>query len=274
MKYIIIIASVIFVILVFFFIKLIIRKKRVKLILNALLPEKTDNVKRVNFEAISNLPEITKKYIKSNLRENAKQVKVIKIKMSGWINLNGKKMDLRAEQILNPSKGFVWKAKVKSGLMRISGHDYYYNNKAQMNFNLFGLFCVVNESNENIVRSAKGRAIIESIWLANTLLSETCKNIKETKENALIVTLGLDGEISDIKLNVSDEGKIKSGVMKRWGNENQDNEFRYMDFGFKVHETKEIQGYTIPVKMEAGWNFGTENYRPFIYFEFEKVELL
>ena len=68
-----------------------------------------------------------------------------------------------------------------------------------------------------------------------------------------------EGETDSLKLEIDDNGRIMSLVMKRWGNP-EGGDFHYTDFGGFVEEESTFNGYTIPSRIRAGWYFGSDRF--------------
>jgi len=86
------------------------------------------------------------------------------------------------------------------------------------------------------------------------------------------VAVELDGEKTEMMIKISSEGLPSEVVIQRWGDVNPEHKFMYTPFGMKFTRYEKIDGYTIPVEMSGGWNYGTERYMETVKLEFEKVK--
>jgi hypothetical protein len=62
---------------------------------------------------------------------------------------------MQAQEILT-SNGFVWKAKIGSGISQFQGADYYFNRSGRMQFTLLGFVPIVDVHDADTVRSVLG----------------------------------------------------------------------------------------------------------------------
>ena len=76
---------------------------------------------------VADLPEIGQRYFANAIAPGTLLNRVGRLEMEGSLILNGREMPMRAEQILAPLHGFVWRARAGSGLIGFSGSDGYRN---------------------------------------------------------------------------------------------------------------------------------------------------
>jgi hypothetical protein len=58
----------------------------------------------------------------------------------------------------------------------------------------------------------------------------------------------------------------------RWNNANPEKIYRYEPFGGYLSDFREVQGFRIPFQVEAGNQFGTDNYFPFFKAQLKAVK--
>ncbi|MFO8011460.1 MAG: DUF6544 family protein, partial [Dehalococcoidia bacterium] len=71
--------------------------------------------------------------------------------------------------------------------------------------------------------------------------------------------ISISGHASNIRLTVSDSGRLDSISVQRWGNPGGV-EFHLADFGGVVEREAAFSGYTIPSRLRVGWYFGTDKF--------------
>lgn len=177
----------------------------------------------------------------------------VKLKMTGEIRLK-KWTPFEAEQVVKAEKGFVWQARVKSGLAFITGFDQFIGEIGEMRWKLLGLFPVMSGTRHDISRSAKDRYAIEHIFLPTALARPS---IEWTIEENLI-SVKSPG-LSRVDLQINDIGAVQSVSMQRWGNPG-DSAVGLYPFGGFVDEESTWEGCTIPSQLRIGWHFGTDNF--------------
>lgn len=121
-------------------------------------------------ERLAELPDPAKRYLAHAIRPGAKLAGSVQLAMEGTIRLGLKWLPFRAEQVLAPPRGFVWRAFVRSGLMRMSGADHYAAGSGGVDFWLWGIIPMVRASSPDTSCAARGRLAAESFWLPSSLL--------------------------------------------------------------------------------------------------------
>ncbi len=212
------------------------------------------------------------KYYNASVSKDAGYAHAAEITMTGGFKLGDNWLDLKAEQVLFPEKGFVWKASIGSGLTFIKGFDFYYNKRGVVNFKVWGLIPVVKLEGEDIARASIGRLLAESILVPSAFFSEYGSLMTAIDKDTIKVAVELDGEKTEMMIKISSEGLPSEVVIQRWGDVNPEHKFMYTPFGMKFTRYEKIDGYTIPVEMSGGWNYGTERYMETVKLEFEKVK--
>jgi hypothetical protein len=264
---------ILFVIIFFLILSRVINDNRTADSVWKILGSSTDYVKK----EVKNLEikdPLVKKYYKASIGKEAEYTHAAQITMTGGFKLGDDWLDLEAEQILFPQKGFVWRASIGSGLSVIKGFDFYYNKKGMVNFKIWGIIPVVKLEGNDIDRASIGRLLAESLLVPSAFFAHYGHLMKSVDKETIFVPVELDGEKTGMKIKISPEGLPVEVVIQRWGDVNPGNKFMYTPFGMKFTGYKTIEGNTIPVEMSGGWNYGTEKYMETVKLKFEKVNFL
>ena len=112
-------------------------------------------------------------------------------------------------------------------------------------------------SGADISRSAAGRVLSEAGWLPSMLCDDTV-SWREV-DNRVYASHNFFSEKTELELSIDDEGRAKSFKLPRWGNPDNTT-FRPVDFGGFVDEERAFAGYVIPVRVRAGWYFGSDRF--------------
>lgn len=167
-------------------------------------------------------------------------------------------MPFSAEEVISWGHGMVWGAVMRMHALPIRGSDSLVNGQGAMRWKLFGVVPIVNAAGPDITRSAAGRVNIESIWLPSALSGDMVSwtGPDRTHPHARFAA---HNQISDIDYAIDERGRLQSVKMSRWGNPDG-SAFRYANFGGIVEQEGSFGGYTIPIRMRAGWHFGTDKF--------------
>jgi hypothetical protein len=112
--------------------------------------------------------------------------------------------------------------------------------------------------------SAYGRYIGEAvIWTPAALLPGPGVSWERVDDDTARVTVE-HGELTQaVDVTVDAQGRPVKVVFQRWSNANPDKVHRLQPFGALLSDFREVDGYRLPFRAEAGNLFGTGDYFPF-----------
>ena len=216
-------------------------------------------------ELLVGLPEPARRYFAFAIAEGTPLFTVAEIEMVGRFSLGSKDtpnyMDMTAKQVLAAPVGFVWKMSGGAFPMRMSGSD----SASWTRFWMAGLAPVARfGGNPDHRRSAFGRYIAEAaFWTPAALLPGPNVSWKAQSDSKARVTVQHDELVQAVDITVDADGRATRVDFQRWTNANSENAFRTQQFGGYLSGFKEFKGFHLPTHIEAGNNFGTEDYFPF-----------
>ncbi len=215
--------------------------------------------------SIKGLPEAARRYFLFSIAPGTPLQTVAEISMAGQFSLGNKEspnyMDMRAQQTLAAPYGFVWKMHASSGAMRISGSD----SASWTRFWIFGVVPVARMGGDSDhTRSAFGRYVAEAVfWTPAALLPGPGIEWQSVNENTARVIITHENLQQDVELIVDDVGRPTTVQFSRWSDANPEKIYRLQPFGGYLSEYRRFSGFTLPTHIEAGNNFGTDEYFPF-----------
>lgn len=220
--------------------------------------------KRFNLEIISDLPEPAQRYFRYVIQPETPLWPVTEIDMRGQFSLGSKSepnyQPMEARQILAAPEGFVWTMRTRGG-MPFSGSDTGHWTR----FRVFGLMPVARLGGDpDHRRSAFGRYVAEAaIWAPAALLPGSGILWSAVDHDTARVTVRHGDLEQAVDVTVDREGRPVEVSFQRWSNANPDKVHRLQPFGAVMSDFREVQGYRLPFRVEAGNMFGTEDNFPF-----------
>lgn len=190
---------------------------------------------------------------------------VANITMAGQFGMGTKAapnyLAMNATQTLAFPEGFVWAMSARRGLFCVSGSD----TESWTRFWLMGLLPVARlGGNADHRRSAFGRYVAEAVfWTPAALLPGPGIHWEQVGEHCARVTVSHRGLVQSVDLTVAPDGQPTQVCFDRWSNANPDKVYRLQRFGGYLSECREFAGFRLPARVEAGNNFGTDEYFPF-----------
>lgn len=215
-------------------------------------------------EMVADLPGPARRYFTYMILLGTPLFPVAEIDMVGQFSLGTKKdpryQPMDAHQILAAPEGFVWAMRTRGG-MPISGSD----SGQWTRFRIFGLFPVARQGGTpDHARSAFGRYVGEAvIWTPAALLPGPGIAWEAVNDDTARVTIRHGGLSQAIDVTVDAEGKPLTAVFQRWSNANPERQHRLQPFGAILSDFREVSGYRLPFRVEAGNMYGTDAYFPF-----------
>jgi hypothetical protein len=219
---------------------------------------------------IADLPEPARRYFLHSIQPGTRLASSAHLTMKGEFRTKpgGPWMPMTVEELLAPSQGFVWKARMGSGLMWIEGADHYVEGRGMMDFWLWGLFPIARAQGSDISKSALGRLAIEAIWVPSCLLPQRGTRWEAVDDRSAKVILVVDGEEFALTLSIDAQGRLLRAVVPRWGDAREKGRFEFLPFGSQPHTERAFAGYTIPAGLGVGWWPGEDR-----YFEFFRATI-
>ncbi len=217
---------------------------------------------------VAGLPEPARRYFNYAIKPGTPLLTVAEIDMTGQFSLGTKDdpryQPMEARQILAAPEGFVWAMRTRGG-MPVSGSD----SGSWTRFRIFGLVPVARLGGDpDHTRSAFGRYVAEAVsWTPAALLPGPGVTWEAVDETTARVTIR-HGDLSQaVDVTVDPEGRPVAVSFQRWSNANTEKVHRLQPFGAYPSDYREVAGYRLPFRVEAGNMFGTDAYFPFFIAE-------
>lgn len=214
---------------------------------------------------VADLPAVARRYFDSAIAPGTPLHRVVEIAMAGEFILNGRPLPMRAEQILAPPHGFVWRARIGRGALRFAGSDgYLAGEESWTRFRLLNLLPLVRTGgSEDHARAAAARMAMETIWLPAALLPQYGALWRQTGPDRAEVAFPAVPGIEPVAFRFDAEGRIIELTTQRWSDANPERRLRLHPFGGRMLAHGVHQGFTVPTEMEIGNSYGTPDYAPF-----------
>jgi hypothetical protein len=202
------------------------------------------------------LPEPVQRYLGYSIAPGTSLASAVRLRMRGSIRLAGWRA-FQADEVIARDRGMIWRAATRLFGMPIRGSDRLVDGVGAMRWRLLGFIPLTRASDVDVTRSAAGRLAAESIWLPS-MFCDPHIEWANGQSSSVHAKRSLAGQETDVALTLN-QGCIQSVALRRWGNPG-DGTFRYENFGAIVEREATFGGYTIPVRIRAGWYFGDERF--------------
>lgn len=218
------------------------------------------------------LPEPAQRYFRFVIRPGTPLRPVVELAMRGQFGLGTRAAPryqaMQARQILAAPHGFVWAMRTRGGLP-LSGSD----SGQWTRFRLFGLLPVARlGGSADHALSAYGRQAAEAVfWTPAAVLPGPGVAWETLDADTARVTLTRGALSQAVDVHVDAEGRPRRVSFQRWSNANPQRVYRRQPFGGWLADFREVDGYRLPFRVEAGNGFGTDDYFPFFIAEITEV---
>lgn len=223
---------------------------------------------RFSAAMVAGLPGPAQRYFTYAIQPGAPLLPVAEIDMAGRFSLGSKEapayQPMQARQILAVPEGFVWAMHTRGGLP-VSGSDA----AGWTRFRILGLLPVARLGGDpDHARSAFGRYVAEAVvWTPAALLPGPGVRWSAVDEHTARVTVQHRGLEQAVDVTVDAQGQPVQVSFLRWSDANPDKVHRLQPFGARPSDFRDVQGYRLPFRVEAGNFFGTDDYFPFFLAE-------
>jgi len=209
-------------------------------------------------EMVEELPEPARRFLLHAISPGTPLARSVELEMRGQMFLepDSDPLPIRAEQILAPPHGFVWRARVTEGFMRISGYDRYLDGEGAMLWRLLGVFPVVRAAGADVTRSAAGRLAMEGVLIPSSLVPGSGVVWEEVDADRARYRMAVDGEEVEVTVEVDPRGRPVRVSAMRWSDQVGPG---YDLFVVELAGELESGGYRIPSDIEAGWRLGADD---------------
>ena len=218
-----------------------------------------------SLDIVADLPEPARRFFAFTIAEGTPLYTVARLEMQGQFGMGDTAapgyMPMRAVQVLAAPYGFVWKMAAADGVMRMAGSD----SGGWTRFWLFGFAPVARfGGTTDHTRSAFGRYVAEAVfWSPAAVLPGPNVTWEEVSKNVARMTIRHNGLEQSVDVTMAENGRPLHVSFMRWSNANPDKVHRLQPFVGYLSEYREFNGFRLPTHVEAGNNFGTEDYFPF-----------
>lgn len=216
-------------------------------------------------DLVADLPDPARRFFLFAIADGTPLRAVANIQMSGQFALGAKEdpkyLPIRAHQVLAAPEGFLWKMRAQTSALMLSGSD----SGTWTRFWLGGLLPVARAGGTmDHAKSAFGRYVAEAVfWTPAAVLPGPGVTWSEVSPDTARVTIKAHGFEQSVDLQVAADGVPLRVSFMRWTNANPEGEFRSQPFGGTLSNFQRFDGFTLPTHVEAGNNFGSQEYYPF-----------
>lgn len=225
---------------------------------------------------VADLPEPARRFFEFAIAPGTPLLPVAEIDMGGEFSLGSREAPnyrrMEARQILAAPHGFLWRMRLAGGLP-MSGSDAGSESGSWTRFRIFGLFPIARMGNDaDHLRSAYGRCIAEcAFWTPAALLPAPHVTWQALDRDTARVTVVAGALSQSVDLTLNAEGQPSTVVFMRWSSANPEKQYRLQPFGGALSDFREVRGYRLPFRVEAGNMFGTGEYFPFYKAEVSDI---
>lgn len=165
-------------------------------------------------------------------------------------------------------RSFTWRARVAAGWLTVT--DRFAAGAGSTEGRLFGRRRLFGADDDNTIRSAAGRAALESVFAPMSLLPERGVTWRVEAEDVVVAAFDVPPERPEVRMRIGPDGAVRSVSALRWGNAGQ-RAYGYIPCGCEVHAERRFGAVVVPSSVTVGWWFGTPRYAPFFEAEVETL---
>lgn len=229
---------------------------------------------------VDQLPEPVQRYFRYTIRPGTPIRTAAEIRMAGEFGLGTRDkptfLPMRAEQLLAPPEGLVWRLEAGHRALRISGSDGFDGGASWSRFWLLNVVPVARAGGtRDHARAAFGRVIAEAVfWTPAILLPRFGATWQAVGADTIRASVGYKGMLQTVDITVAEDGRPIAVIFPRWSDANPDRRYRLQPFGGYLSAFRDFDGYTLPTRVEGGNFIGTDDYFPFYKAEVRSLRFI
>ncbi|MCA9738989.1 MAG: DUF6544 family protein [Gemmatimonadota bacterium] len=215
---------------------------------------------------VEGLPEPARRWLLHSVAPGTPLASSVTLTLPGTLRLarDGDPLTMTSEERLDPTRGYVWRARVRMGPVSIRGYDLYVDGRGEMRWWLAGMVPIVRASGPDLDRSAAGRLLGESIFVPTVLLPARGARWDAVDDERVRVRVDDGHEALTLTLTVRPDGSLARVDFLRWNSDPKNGPVGPLPFATELSDDRDFGGYTIPTRLEAGWRLGkAEEFRFF-----------
>jgi hypothetical protein len=219
-----------------------------------------ERISRFDPSVLSSCDEPVRRYFTHAIADGAPLEPRMRLRMTGRIKI-GVWLPFTAQQDCDGSS-FIWRAQVPRHVPLVTVTDSYDDGRGSIDGRLLGAIRMFHSDDQNIVRSAAGRAAAEGIVAPIGLLPSPTRIWRADSDHEITVDLDLAPERPALHLTIDNDGAVQSVNLQRWGDAGEKT-FDYIPFGGDILTEKRFGDFILPSRLRVGWWHGTERFSPF-----------
>jgi hypothetical protein len=210
---------------------------------------------------VADLPEPARRYLRHAIAPGSPLAPAVRLAMKGTMTPTpgGAPVELTADEVLAPRRGFVWTAHARMAGLPVRVRDHYAADDGGVRVHLLGLIPLPSSSApSDVARSSRGRLVGEAVWCPTALVGPGVTWEAVDVDRARF-SLMVDDEVVVVTLRIDTGGALREVTLDRWGDVGVDH-FQRIPYGFSVEGEDTFGGVTIPTRIRGGWWYGTERF--------------
>jgi hypothetical protein len=212
---------------------------------------------------VAGLDEPVRRYLRHALPGELPKTPGVRLRMSGTIKV-GLWLPFTALQDCD-GRSFEWRARVGVGpLAPLEVVDRYANGLGSLTGRLFARYELFHQADEDVRRSAAGRAALEAVLAPASLLPGRGVSWRAEDDEHIVASSYLEPERIDVHLQIDPHGAPHAVSARRWGDTGK-HSHGYLTFGGDMQAERRFGDVVVPSRLTVGWRYGSTDYKPFFH---------
>ena len=203
---------------------------------------------------VAGLPEPARRYLAHAIAPGAQIPGAVALRAVGSVRVEpeGEWLELEAEELLAPPRGFVCTATIRGRLLSLAATEHYLAGRGGAALWLLGRVPLRRVADADQARAAAGRLAIESVLMPAALLPRPGLHWHAGGDlDTARVSFKVDATPVDLTLRLGGDGSLRSARIQRWGAIAGGYDWR--GFSIEVYAERTFDQITIPARISASW---------------------
>ena len=240
-------------------------------VFNALLVPNLDDA-RFQPSELTVLPAPAARYLRHAIRPGSRICRTADLRLSGSVRTGAQAdwLAFEASDRVCAGRGFVSRSRLeRPDGQALEGVERLFDGDARADFFLATL-PVVRRRGEGLTRAAIGRLLLQSLWVPASLLPSRGAQWRAVDQGSASVRIEDHPDTSALNVVVAADGALSRVTMMAF-RDGPLGQAGLTPLGLRVEGELTFDGYTVPARAVATWDYGTDDAFDFLCLELQSA---
>lgn len=210
-------------------------------------------------EMLQNLPSPASRYFMRALEPGKPIASTARLRMKGQLHEleTQKSFPLVVSQLLTPQHGFVWEARIRTGIGFVTASDYYVDGTRSSRSHYLGLiptFSDLTPKNFNDPETTVERMAMDTIFCPASLLPRPGVEWQAVDSSHARVRLTIQKSVVSMLFHIDPEGRLLKIIVEKISPKDATETGKFRSLEVRIASDRTFESTTIPAQFLVRWS--------------------